>query len=75
MEYLLLLTSVVAIVLVGFRVYLPRIQESSNLFYNRAAYGIYGAPNRCGDGELNLPIESADDCCYDVGAGEGGLCP
>ena len=49
-EYLVLLSAVVAIVLIGFNTYIPRINTSSNVFFNRTAVGIYGDPNRCGDG-------------------------
>jgi hypothetical protein len=74
-EYMLLLTSVVAIVLVGLRVYLPRIQETSNIYYNRVSYGIMGSPSTCGDGYCdttgsstgNPPLEDCSKCPDDCG--------
>ena len=53
-EYLLLLMAVVAIVLIGFKLYMPRIQETSNIYYNRAASGIVGKPPSCGDGDCSF---------------------
>ena len=49
-EYLLLLGAVVAIVLIGFKTYLPSVQNGAGLYYNRVSYGIMGTPNPCGDG-------------------------
>ena len=49
-EYILLLTTVVAIVLIGFRAYLPEVNEASNIYFNRVVPGIVGEPPRCGDG-------------------------
>jgi len=66
-EYMLLLAAVVAIVLVGFKVYLPSINESTNVYFNRAAVGIYGEPNRCGDGVVGF-FETVENCCIDFGA-------
>jgi Flp pilus assembly pilin Flp len=43
-EYLLLLAVVVAIVLVGFKTYLPQSHNAVDLYYNRAAVGIMGKP-------------------------------
>lgn len=64
-EYLLLLTTVVAIVLVGLKTYLPVIYEASNIYYNRVVPGIIGQPPRCGDG-----------CCDSFEARDGGSrCP
>ena len=60
-EYVLLLTTVVAIVLVGFKLYLPRINESSNVYFNRVAVGILGEPNRCGDG-IKGKFETTSNC-------------
>jgi len=63
-EYMLLLGAVVGIVLVGLKLYLPRINETSNVYFNRAAYGIYGEPNRCGDGNIGR-FETRENCCVD----------
>jgi len=41
-EYLLLLTAVVAVVLIGFKQLVPKVQTSSEGFYNKAAIGIMG---------------------------------
>ncbi len=49
-EYMLLLAAVVAIVLVGFRNYLPRFHSTSNTYFNQVGIGILGMENRCGDG-------------------------
>ncbi|OGX34498.1 MAG: hypothetical protein A3C36_03455 [Omnitrophica WOR_2 bacterium RIFCSPHIGHO2_02_FULL_52_10] len=49
-EYMMLLAAVVAIILVGFKNYLPRFYEASNIYFNRVGVGIYGEPPRCGDG-------------------------
>lgn len=49
-EYMMLLAAVVAIVLAGFKDYLPRFYEASNVYFNRVGVGIYGDPPRCGDG-------------------------
>ena len=67
-EYLLLLMSVAAITLVGFRTYLNRVNETANLYYNRAVPGIVGPPNRCGDGVCRPePFENCAKCPVDCG--------
>jgi Flp pilus assembly pilin Flp len=43
-EYMLLLAIVVAIVLIGFKKSLPRVQNAANLYFDRAAVGIMGDP-------------------------------
>lgn len=65
-EYLILMTAVVAIVLVGFKRFLPSVQQSSNVFFNRAAVGIYDGANPCGDG-VKGPFETPESCCVDFG--------
>ena len=67
-EYLLLLTTIATIVLIGFRIYLPRIQDTANIYYNRAAPGILGTPPLCGDGHCST-VEKLD------GAGGKIRCP
>lgn len=47
LEYVLLLAIVVAIVLFGFRKYIPQTRNSSELYYNRVAVGILGEPPVC----------------------------
>jgi len=49
-EYMLLLGAVVAIVLVGFKSYLPTFQLTSNYYFNQVGIGVLGDPPRCGDG-------------------------
>lgn len=41
-EYMVLLGAVVAIVLIGFKNYLPTIQEASNYYYNQVGIGVFG---------------------------------
>ena len=55
-EYLLLLTTVAAVVLIGFRLYLPKVEEAGNIYYNRAAVGVLGAPPFCGDEDCDLGV-------------------
>ena len=70
LEYLLLLTTVVAIVLVGFKQYLPKFHNSANVYFNRVSYGIYGKPNACGDlccndyGTYGI-VETCETCPHD----------
>ncbi|MCK5180104.1 MAG: hypothetical protein KAR32_11285 [Candidatus Omnitrophica bacterium] len=67
-EYLLLLMTVAVIVLLGFKTYLPRVQETANIYYNRAAPGILGAPPRCGDTFCaGPPFEDCAKCPFDCG--------
>ena len=67
-EYMILLGAVVAIALVGIRTFLPSFQESANLYFNRASYGIMGDPPRCGDGVCRpMPFESCQKCPDDCG--------
>ena len=68
-EYMLLLAAVVAIVLVGFNRYLPRFHETSNIYFNRVAAGVYGKPPRCGDGICTSPtFENCEKCPTDCGS-------
>lgn len=64
-EYMLLLGVVVALVLIGFKVYLPQTRASANIFFNRAAIGIMGKPNPCGDGVCDPDFEDFDKCPVD----------
>lgn len=61
-EYMLLLAAVVAIVLVGFKTYLPRVLESSNVYLNRAGVGILGNAARCGDGVCDDGSDGFENC-------------
>ena len=49
-EYLLLLATTVAIVLLAFNVKLLNVHNATELFFNRSAAGIMGSQNPCGDG-------------------------
>lgn len=60
-EYMLLLAAVVAIVLVGFRTYLPSFQETSNYYFNQVGIGVLGEPPHCGDGSCSGP-ENRENC-------------
>ncbi len=61
-EYMLLLAVVVAIVLVAFKVSLPKTQRSANAFFDRATLGLIGKPNPCGDGFCCHPYEDFYKC-------------
>ena len=67
-EYLLLLTTVVAIVLIGFKFYLPGFREAADVYYNRVVPGILGEPPDCGDGTCVAPFENCEKCPTDCGA-------
>jgi len=43
-EYMLLLAAVVAIVLVGFKNYLPSLQTTSDYYFNQVGIGVLGEP-------------------------------
>lgn len=64
-EYMLLLGVVVALVLIAFRTSLPRMRVSANAYFNRAAIGILGKPNPCGDGVCDSDFENRDKCPVD----------
>lgn len=66
-EYLILLTTVVAIVLIGFKTYLPGFEETANVYYNRVVPGILGDPPKCGDGNCE-GAERCHSCSIDCGA-------
>lgn len=44
LEYMLLLSAVVVVVLVALRTMLPKVMGSSNVYFNRVSYGIMGHP-------------------------------
>lgn len=66
-EYVLLLSIVVIIVLIGFRTFVPRAYKASGVYYNRAGYGILGEPNKCGNLNCETPFEDQYKCCVDCG--------
>jgi Flp pilus assembly pilin Flp len=63
-EYMLLFGTVVAIVLIGFKTYVPRMREAANVYFDRAAVGIMGEPSPCGDGTCTAG-ESVANCPTD----------
>ncbi|VAX37854.1 hypothetical protein MNBD_UNCLBAC01-1678 [hydrothermal vent metagenome] len=76
-EYMLVLMVVAAIVLIGFKQYLPITYNASNRYFNRVVIGIMGDPNPCGDGVCHPIFEFRDkenkcpkDCCP-----PSGICP
>ena len=72
LEYMLLLMSVVAIVLVGFKTILPSSQQASNFYFDRVAVVIMVKPSICCNGSSD-PWEKPDSCCMDFsGSGIDG---
>ena len=69
-EYLLLLAVVVIIVLIGLKVYLPRTEFASEIYFNRVGVGIVGKGHPCGNGHCDA-YETAENCCVDCPEGEG----
>lgn len=64
-EYLLLLAVVTSVVLVAFGgKYLQRVHNAANLYFDRAAVGIYGNASACGDGVCS-PGETYEKCPID----------
>ena len=64
-EYLLLLAVVVAIILVGFKKFVPKAGMHSELYYNRVSLGIMGDAPSCGDSRCARPFENEETCCVD----------
>ena len=62
-EYMLLLAAVAAIVLIAFKTKYV-VLDASNLYYNRTAEGVLGAPNPCGDGICGN-FENPEKCPID----------
>ena len=57
-EYLLLLGVVAAVVMVGFRVFLPKARNSSEHYFNETTRAILGPPPMCATTEayrINYP--------------------
>jgi len=74
-EYMLLLAVVVAIVIVGFKTFLPKGRTSSELFFNRVTVGILGDPPSCGDGTGCSGFKNCHNCPSECGCSCGdGLC-
>src|SRR3989338_2767774 len=82
-EYMLLLGVVVAAVLIGLRLSLPRTRVSAERYFNRTVVGILGDPNPCGDGYCCMPFEDLVKCPPDCPSGipacppcgDGYCCP
>ena len=74
-EYMLLLGVVVALVLISFKTYLPRMRTSANTYFNRTVIGILGKPNPCGDGYCCDPFENAEKCPPDCNPVVTAGCP
>ena len=65
-EYLVLLTAVVAVVLIMLNTDLGNLQGAGELYFNKASEGIIGQPPTCGNGSCDQ-FESAEKCCVDCG--------
>jgi uncharacterized protein (UPF0333 family) len=65
-EYMLLLGVIVAIVLVGFNRWLPRVFNSADSYYNLSTNAIVGKASRCGDTACTA-YENNEKCCVDCG--------
>ncbi|MBF0532673.1 MAG: thrombospondin type-1 domain-containing protein [Candidatus Omnitrophica bacterium] len=63
---MLVLTSVVAVTLIGLKSFLPKTKAKAGIYFNRATAGIAGKPNPCGDG-ICEPNETPETCCADCG--------
>jgi len=66
-EYLLLLSAVVVIVLIGFHTYLPRVRIAAEGYLNTVSIGVMGAPSLCGDGDATSHEQLYNTCCQDTG--------
>lgn len=75
-EYMLLLATVVAIVLLALPAYIPRVSNAANIYFTGAANAMLDIGPRCGDGfchDLDLrptghaPFETPERCCDDCG--------
>src|SRR3989338_837820 len=68
-EYMMLLASVVAIVLIGMKQYYPVVFNSSDIYYNRVVLGVLGEGPSCGDTQcMNIAGENCETCAPDCGA-------
>ncbi|MBZ0167583.1 MAG: hypothetical protein K8I00_12325 [Candidatus Omnitrophica bacterium] len=70
-EYLLLLATVVAIVLLALPSYIPRVSNAANVYFYGAANAMLDIGPRCGDGTCDSthvpPFETPERCCDDCG--------
>lgn len=65
-EYMLLLGVVVSIVMIGMKIFTPRVQSASEGLFNKQSRAVAGKPNPCGDGCCSSfeDARSCDaDCC------------
>lgn len=67
-EYMLVLMVVVAVVLIGFKTYLPKANEYANTYFEQTTCAIFGEGNPCGDGVCASRWEDCAKCPLDCGA-------
>ena len=65
-EYMLLLAVVVSVVMISFKVHLPRVYSAANLYFDKASQGIAGERHHCGNGRIDN-YEDCKNCPVDVG--------
>lgn len=71
-EYMVMLSAIAIVVLLGFKKYFPQVRGGSELYFNRAADGIMGPPPACGNGICEAGrLETPLTCCRDCGPGCG----
>ena len=73
LEYMLILGTVMVIVLIGYRVFLPKTQAASDLYFNRVSHGITDSGPLCGNGHPDAG-ENAENCCVDFTIHGKGTC-
>ncbi len=70
-EYMLLLATVVAIVLLALPTYIPRVSNAANIYFVGAANAMLDVGPSCGDGFCDNthvpPFETNERCCDDCG--------
>lgn len=70
-EYMLLLATVVAIVLLALPSYIPRVSNAANVYFTGAANAMLDVGPSCGDGTCDSahtpPFETNERCCVDCG--------
>ncbi len=65
-EYMLVLMVVMAVLLIGFKTYMPKVQEYSNAYFEQTTCAIFGEGNPCGDGTCSQ-WEDCIKCPVDCG--------
>ena len=66
-EYMLLLATVVAIVLLALPTYIPRASNAANIYFYGAANAMLDVGPKCGDGSCHPTFENNERCCDDCG--------